>query len=292
VNRIPDTLAAARTWRDAGCAVIPIRADGSKAPLVAWKPYQHSRPDRIQVENWFAGGPPGIGVICGAASENLEMLELEGRAVAEGLGQALIELLDVAGLAGLWDRITAGGYWERTPSGGVHLLYRVDGVPVDGNLKLARRPATEEELLQDPRHKVKILAETRGEGGYTIVAPSFGTVHETRRPWIALGDSVPARIPTISGDERRALLNTVRTLDEMPPAPPPATRRTATAQGMTPGDDFLCLPGGRLSTRLAALGTGAGRERRPASRQPRAGQTIEIDCLFSAAARNWNPKFR
>jgi putative DNA primase/helicase len=169
------------------------------------------------------------------------MLELEGRAVAEGLGQALIELLEAGGLNGLWDRLTSGGYWERTPSGGVHVLYRVDGIPVERNLKLARRPSTEEELLHDPADKVKTLAETRGEGGYTIVAPSHSTVHETRRPWVALSDSTPARIPTISADERQALLNTVRTLDQMPPpSAPPAPRRAAPANGagVTPGDDF------------------------------------------------------
>src|SRR6266496_223614 len=199
---MPDTLAAAYAWHDAGCAVIPIRADGSKAPLVAWKAYQSSRPSRMQVDSWFTGGPPGIGVICGAVSANLEMLELEGRAVTEGLGQTLVDLLERAELSDLWDRITASGYWERTPSRGVHILYRIDGTPVDRNLKLARRPATEEELLRDPTDKVKTLAETRGEGGYTIVAPSHGTVHETRQPWVALSDSTPARIPTISAEER------------------------------------------------------------------------------------------
>jgi putative DNA primase/helicase len=87
VEHTSDTLAAALAWHDAGCAVIPIRADGSKAPLVAWKAYQTSPPARMQVHRWFVGGPPGLGLICGAASGNLEMLELEGRAVAEGLGE-------------------------------------------------------------------------------------------------------------------------------------------------------------------------------------------------------------
>ncbi|MEU4244011.1 phage/plasmid primase, P4 family [Actinoplanes sp. NPDC026619] len=234
-------VAAANAWHEAGCAVIPIRADGTKAPLVAWKSYQTSRPDRSQVENWFRTGQPGIGVICGATSGDLEMLELEGRAVAEGLGQRLVELLEVAGLSDLWNRLTASGYWERTPSGGVHVLYRVDGSPIDRNLKLARRPATSEELLREPADRIKTLAETRGEGGYTIVAPSHGAVHETGRPWVALADSSPQRVPTISSGERAALLNAVRALDEMPPPAAPRPQRESPSPpqlDVTPGDDF------------------------------------------------------
>ncbi|GAA3344808.1 hypothetical protein GCM10020358_49530 [Amorphoplanes nipponensis] len=241
----PQTLAAALAWHAAGCAVIPIRADGSKAPLVSWRTYQRLRPDRGMVEGWFAGNPPGIAVICGSASAGLEMLELEGRAVAEGLGQAFTDLLTVAGLADLWERVTTSGYWERTPSGGVHVLYRLAEDAVDRNLKLARRPATEEELFIDPADKVKTLAETRGEGGYTIVAPSHGTVHETRRPWVALSGSSPARIPVITADERTALLNVVRALDAMPPAPAPAAAAvvhrgasSSTGQSLSPGDDY------------------------------------------------------
>ncbi|WP_203820537.1 phage/plasmid primase, P4 family [Paractinoplanes ferrugineus] len=228
-------------WFDAGCAVIPIRADGSKAPLVPWRSYMHTPPDRRQVEEWFTGNPPGVAIVCGSSSSGLEMLELEGRAVDEGLGQALIDLLTQAGLADLWKRVTAHGYWERTPSGGVHILYRISDAEVDRNLKLARRPATEYELSIDATDKIKTLAETRGEGGYTIVAPSNGTVHETRRPWVALSGSTPARIPVISVTERAALLDAVRALDEMPPPPLTAPHRPAppsTGQGITPGDDF------------------------------------------------------
>ncbi|WP_285690985.1 phage/plasmid primase, P4 family [Actinoplanes sp. NBRC 103695] len=228
-------------WFAAGCAVIPIRADGSKAPLVAWRSYMHTPPDRRQVEKWFTGDPPGMAIVCGGASSGLEMLELEGRAVDEGLGQALVDLLAEAGLADLWKRLTSYGYWERTPSGGVHVLYRITDAAVDRNLKLARRPANEYELSIDATEKVKTLAETRGEGGYTIVAPSHGTVHETRRPWVTLSGSTPSRIPAISATERAALLDAVRALDGMPPPPPVAPhslRAPSPGLDATSGDDF------------------------------------------------------
>ncbi|MEV6842721.1 bifunctional DNA primase/polymerase [Actinoplanes sp. NPDC051411] len=119
--QVNDTLSAALAWHDADCAVIPIRADGSKAPRVAWRQYQDKRAERDQVERWFTGNPPGLGVLCGAVSGNLEMLELEGRAVAEGLDATLVDLLKAAGLENLWDRVTRLGYSERTPSGGIHV---------------------------------------------------------------------------------------------------------------------------------------------------------------------------
>lgn len=234
-------LAAALVWHDAGCAVIPIRADGSKAPLVPWRRYQTAPPSRDQVRQWFAGNPPGLGVLSGQASGGLEMLELEGRAIAEGLGQTLVGLFRAVGLEDLWRRVVIDGYAERTPSGGIHLLYRVEGGSVSRNLKLARRPATDAELVDDPTDKIKTLAETRGEGGYTIVAPSHGTVHETQRPWVPMSGASPARIPTISGGERDALHRAVRSLDALPPpatvAPRAGAPQTAGA-GSSPGDDY------------------------------------------------------
>jgi putative DNA primase/helicase len=240
--QVNDTLSAALAWHDAGCAVIPIRADGSKAPRVAWRQYQDKRAERDQVERWFTGNPPGLGVLCGAVSGNLEMLELEGRAVAEGLDAMLVDLLKAAGLENLWDRVTRLGYSERTPSGGIHVLYRVSGTPVGRNLKLARRPATEAELEADPTDKIKTLAETRGQGGYTIVAPSHGSVHESQRPWAAIGVASPARIATITATERSALMAVVRALDGMPATSNrPVVRSHAAAPGgmeVSPGDDF------------------------------------------------------
>ncbi|MEU4239657.1 phage/plasmid primase, P4 family [Actinoplanes sp. NPDC026619] len=234
-----DMQDAALAWYDAGCSVVPIRADGSKAPRVPWRRYQTERPSREQVRNWFTGSPPGLAVLCGAVSGGLEMLELEGRAVKEGLARQLVDLATAAGLHELWQRVAADGYAERTPSGGVHLLYRVLDAPVGRNQKLARRSANEAELVADPQDKVKVLAETRGEGGYTIVAPSHGTVHESRRPWEALGSSVPAGIPAITASERAALFSLVQSLDAMPPSlqqPGPSSRPTG--PGLSPGDDF------------------------------------------------------
>jgi putative DNA primase/helicase len=239
-----EVLAAALAWHDAGFCVLPAKVDGSKAPAVAsWTGYQQEGPSRQQVEAWFAAGHTGLGLVCGAISGNLEMLELEGRAVEGGALTELSELIESAGLADLWMRITAEGYAEKTPSGGLHFLYRVDGEPVPGNTKLASRPAHDAELATKPKERIKGLAETRGEGGYVVVAPSHGRTHPTGRAWeIAYGRA--GAVPTVTADERDQLHRLFRCLDRMLAPEPVAVPSRALqvvrdpGNGVSPGDDF------------------------------------------------------
>lgn len=222
---------AAVAWLDAGCAPIPAKADGSKAPAGEWKQYQTVRPTRAQVDAWFGAGHPGLGVVCGKVSGGLIMVELEGRAVAEGMLARASEIALAAGDADLWRRVLTG-YGEYTPSGGVHLIYRIAGDNIPGNQKLARRPR-----LEGPG--VDVLAETRGEGGFVVVAPSSGAVHPTGKAWAMFAGS-PATIPTLTLDEHTAVCSILRALDEMPPPiiadPTPAAPR---ADGeLAPGADY------------------------------------------------------
>lgn len=200
---------AALAWHDAGYAVLPVRTDGSKAPNVAWRQFIHTRPTRQQIVDWFPDDHPGLGLICGEISGGLEMLELEGRAIEAGKLAELQELATAADLGEVMSRLLSG-YCERTPSGGLHLLYRVNDGSVPGNTKLA--------MDADGL----VLAETRGEGGFVVVAPSNGTSHPTGRPWVALvGDVVT--VPTLTCAERAALHTVVRCLDETPPPEDKAT---------------------------------------------------------------------
>ncbi|HET6856954.1 MAG TPA: bifunctional DNA primase/polymerase, partial [Streptomyces sp.] len=118
----PDTLAAALALHAAGCSVVPVRTDGSKHPQGTWKTAQTERATEEQLRATFAHGHPGIGIVCGAVSGGLEMLELEGRAVAEGELTRLAEIFVGSGLTELWERI-ATGWLERSPSGGLHFHY-------------------------------------------------------------------------------------------------------------------------------------------------------------------------
>jgi len=207
-----DVQTAALEAFDAGLCPIRAQADGTKRPFGEWKCYQEQPPDRESVTQWFADGYPGWGVVCGRVSGNLEMFELEGRAVTEGLLNRFKDALREASLFDLWKHIVSG-YSERTPSNGLHVLYRCEDI--SGNLKLARRPATDEELARDPADKVKVLIETRGEGGFSILAPSNGTTHPSGEPWVRLHGGFMT-IVTISPAQRAALLEVARSFDSMP----------------------------------------------------------------------------
>ena len=61
---------------------------------------------------------------------------------------------------------------ETSMNGGHHLVYRCK--TIEGSRKLARRPATEQELLHNPKDKSRVLLETRGTGGYFVSYPSHG----------------------------------------------------------------------------------------------------------------------
>lgn len=263
-------LDAALEFHAAGACVIPAMPDGEKRPAVDWKVFQGQRPSEDQIRAWFTGNRyDGFGIVCGAISGGLEMLEFEGRAIAEGYFDRFTAALADHGMKPLMDRI-AGGYAERTPSGGLHFLYRVDG-ELRKNTKLASRPSTPEELAAwkarqqagidaepDPDRRAKrqhtldgitrgdqvpqVLIETRGEGGFVVTAPSGGRTHPTGRAW-SLITGGPDTIATITEDEREALHAIATLFDEMP-APEPSPRRTGTAgprdddDELRPGDDF------------------------------------------------------
>ena len=201
-----EILQAALDFYDAGVSVIPAKEDGSKAPITSWKQYQVTMADREQIASWFSGAATGIGVITGAVSGNLEMLEMEGRAVNSGLLDEARELAHNSGLGELWE-IISNGYVEFTPSGGLHWLYRIADEPVPGNTKLARRPGEND--------TVEVLEETRGEGGFVVTAPSYGSTHPSGRAWQLLKGS-PALIPMLSMEERNAIHNIFKALDRMP----------------------------------------------------------------------------
>lgn len=196
------TLAAALAAWDAGLCVVRVNADGTKTPIGKWKQWQTNRPPRETVARWFADGHPGMGVLTGAVSGNLEMLELEGLAVHDGVWQRFLDLADTEGLGPLVDRIITG-YSETSPSAGVHLFYKIAGEALgEGNRKLARRNVT------------TTLIETRGEGGFVVVAPSHGGTHPTGEAWIAECGSF-ATIATITADERLSLFELCERFDEM-----------------------------------------------------------------------------
>lgn len=219
---------AAREAYLAGLCVVPPKEDGSKMPMSNWAKYQQARPEPETLRTWFKNGRQGLGTLTGAVSGNLEMLEFDDDGTYTQFKTAAV----AAGLGPLIERIETG-YSERTPKPGTHWFYRCDEIA--GNTKLAQRPVP---TGADGNPTVTVLIETRGEGGYAVLAPSRGAVHPTGRPYTVLHGSF-ATIARITPDERRALFNLARTFDAMPKREysPPAMPTDQPA-GERPGDDF------------------------------------------------------
>lgn len=227
---LPGIADAARIWHRAGFSIVPIKPGGTKRPLREWSTLQSTFLAQSDLDYYW---PPlsdiGIAVICGTISGNLEMTELEAGATGyEALERIAAECTE-RGVGELWGQLRTEGYAEITPSRGLHLLYRISDHIVPGNTKLAATPQS------------KTLAETRGEGGYVIVAPTGGNCHPTGQPWRTVAGRIGV-VPTITWEQREALHAAITAaLDESPPAPPPTPRReivVRTTGELTPGDDF------------------------------------------------------
>jgi putative DNA primase/helicase len=211
VTAIHDMAFAANA---AGLSVVPPREDGSKAPLGTWTHYQHFRATAEQLHKWY-GPHTGLGAVLGKVSRNTEAFEFDDREVYE----RFLALARQSGLGDLVEKLETG-YVEDTPSGGVHWLMRCETIA--GNTKLATRPKRPEEQ-RDPKDSIKTLIETRGEGGFIVLAPSNGTVHPSGRAYRLRAGGFTT-IPTLTPDERRALHQLARTPRPRPSAWPFSNR--------------------------------------------------------------------
>lgn len=222
-------LETAHELAQLGVSVIPVAEGTSKRPFGQWKQWQTQIATPEQIDTIWAGdNPHGLGVATGAISGNLEMVEIEGRA-ANRIPE-LVDLADNSGAGELWRKVTTG-WLEQSPSGGVHWFYRVDG-DVPGNTKLA-----------NALDKVT-LAETRGTGGFVVVAPTPGQFHDSGRGWVRLAGG-PKTLVTLTLDERETLHAIISTLDETPAAAETvhvdakwSTSAPAREGDVTPGDDY------------------------------------------------------
>jgi len=109
-------LEQARQLAESGLSVIPIKADGTKAPAVPWKKHQSQRATAAQIAKWCRKGY-GLAAVGGEVSGNLEILDFDDPgafdnwvALVESLGgEELLKKLPIV----------------MTPSG-FHVYYRKD----------------------------------------------------------------------------------------------------------------------------------------------------------------------
>lgn len=224
-------LEATQAAYRAGLCVLPVAEDGTKKPdCTSWDQWKRERPSPEEMGAWFgAATRMGFGLLCGRVSGGLECFEFDDRPTYD----SFLDFARQTGLRDLVDRIERG-YVEDTPNGGAHWLYYC--AAVTGSTKLARRPRGDDER-RDEDDGVQVLIETRGEGGFVIVAPSNGKVHPSGRAYQLRSGSFES-IATITPDERESLFELARTFDEMPrPEARPAVPKNCVS-GDRPGDHF------------------------------------------------------
>jgi hypothetical protein len=144
-----------------GYSIIPLNSD--KSPKVkSWTEYQKTRITDLSI---FKDN--NIGLICGEISGNLFAIDIDCKYDLTGtLYQDLKELIENS-KHGLFEKFQI----NTTKNNGYHLIFACESKPL-GNKKLASRFATEEEI--EKGDKVKVLIETRGEGGYICYPPTDG----------------------------------------------------------------------------------------------------------------------
>ncbi len=202
-----------------GLQIIPV--DVNKVPLAKdWQKVQ----TRYDLSRFPKLG--GIGLATGSISGNIEVIDIDQKYSLDGKlfddYKALIAKSSKALLAKL--------VVSRTRSGGYHFIYRCP--VIEGNVKLARRFTTEAEMAANSHDKVRVLIETRGEGGQIVIPPTEGyeIIYGT------LSD-----IKTITAEEREVLFSCARQLNEyvIEPTMPREQKTMATGGvGITPGDDY------------------------------------------------------
>jgi P4 family phage/plasmid primase-like protien len=230
---------AATDYVMSGLSVIPIRTDGTKAPaLREWKTFQQRQPTLDELEEWFVGDYNGIAIVCGAISNNLEVMDFDEDAENVFLRWSEMVASIQPDLLGRLPVIV-------TPSGGRHVYYRCP--VIEGNLKLGRRAVTVAEgtegarLIDGKWANVRTLIETRGEGGYVVAPPSPAKCHKLNRPYELVRGHLES-ITIISKEERDILLECARSLNDYVKDEhvfqPKLDREFTSEIGTRPGDEY------------------------------------------------------
>ena len=224
---------AARTYTAAGLSVAPVRL-ADKLPWAdllpknsagrrVWSPFQAHIPSDDWLRDWFIKHNACMALVCGRVSGGLELIDFDHHPPDQS------QVFDPwAGLvesqaAGLVARLIVA----RTQHDGRHVIYRCPEIA--GNQKLAQYPTAHPATDRPMRGT---LIETRGEGGYALVAPSPG--------YTVLQGSLTA-IPSITPVEREILLAAARSFNttaETISAPPSVTTDASASAGLRPGDDY------------------------------------------------------
>ena len=175
-------LEVAESLRESGYACIPVNEQ--KIPVLkTWGIYRNILPSEDNIHTWFRAGN-NIALVGG----KVQCIDFDEKYSPE----IFKEFCRLSKDFELYD-IIQRCIIQKTPSGGHHIFFT--STPNLKNTKLA--------LCEDG----KVAIETRGEGGYFLIAPSKG---------YEIQQGVLLDIPEITEGERDALLGLARFLDKKP----------------------------------------------------------------------------
>lgn len=183
-----------------------------------------------------------VGLVCGKLSGNLEVIDIDLKYDLTGKLYDRYKKL----IADIDKDLLSKLVVQKTQSGGYHFIYRCE--KIEGNLKLAQRSTTKEERKatyeleikggatpeqatgRAEKDKVRVLLETRGEGGQIVCCPSKGYT-------LVYGDYYGINEITI--EQRETLHNIARQFNEIieefkPSSPENRTR----IKGTSPFEDY------------------------------------------------------
>jgi putative DNA primase/helicase len=218
---------SALDYNAAGFATLPVKTN-KRPNLKEWACYQKTKPNESVISGWFNGSNPettGLAIITGKVSDNLEVLDIDCKYdLTNELMQDFCSLVKEH-LPELFAKLAIA----KTVNKGFHILFRAPAESIQGNKKLAARPATSDEA--NGGDKVKVLIETRGEGGYIVACPTQGY------QWT---QGAFTDIPLITAKERETLFAIARSFDQMPvkTAPEEKASNRSSFSELLPFDDY------------------------------------------------------
>src|ERR1700752_2443372 len=130
---------------DHGINLIPVRDKDTiykgklfeaKTPYAEWKTYQYEFIDRAVLFDQMANkyDTTAVAMVCGAVSGNLEVIDFDTK-YYPGIDATVLSALQQ-----LYPDIFEKLKRHRTRSGGIHLVYRIEGHEVPASTHLAERP--------------------------------------------------------------------------------------------------------------------------------------------------------
>jgi putative DNA primase/helicase len=180
----------AKRYHDSGYAVIPLKVDGSKMPVIAWRKTHWQRFEWKEIDDYFRGSSPcGIGIVCGKISGGLEGLDFDDTVsyprFIQALDPSLIALVKTFPLIA-------------TPRGGNHTFWRCDTT------------SKKEDLARNETGKAFI--ELKSEGSYIVAFGSPADTHPSGKKYRLISGN-PFRCPLITTEQRAELLRVARQLN-------------------------------------------------------------------------------